>query len=168
MCHVQPTYKHRSKDYNSFDLYLLNIRFSNVFDVKLRSSSGDRFVTYDGSGSESDLLDKVSGGTTYGVIVMPYNLELITKLRGKGYANIIVAVVHKKEREHDNALICGYDAVICKTGKAVEKLYPMFRDVLAYSVTDALTFFNKHLLKYQQSSVKLKNHYRKEGTGSSA
>lgn len=168
MCRVQPTYKHRSKDYNSSDLYLLKTRFSDVFGVKLRSSSGDRFVTYDGSGSESDLLDKVSGGTTYGIIVMPYDLELVTKLRTMGYANVIVAVVHKKEAEHTNALVCGYDAVICNAGKAVEKLYPMFKDVLAHSVTDELTFFNKHLLKYQQPSVKLKNHYRKEGTGSSA
>lgn len=168
MCKVQPTYKHRRKEYNSTDLYLLKTRFSNVLDVKLRSSNGERFITYDGSGSESALVDKISDGSTYGIILMPYNLELIIKIRLTGYANVIVAVIHKKEEEHSEALANGYDAVICNSKKAVEKLYPLFKDVLSNTLTEELKFFNKHLLKYQQPPVKLKTSFRKEGTGSSA
>lgn len=127
----------------------MDIRFSDVFDIKLRFKNRDMQISYDASDNEELLVDKLAGGSAYGCIIMPYNKQLVSRIRKMGYRNTIVAIVNKTEPEYKHAMEDGYDIVLCNDGKAIEKLYPVFKEILLQRETEGFQFLNKHLLKYQ-------------------
>ena len=157
MCKLQPTYLHRRFSYDSSDLFLLNVRYSDVFDVKLRFKDGDRQVSYDASDNEEQLVGNLASGVAYGCIIMPYNKQLVSRIRKMGYRNTIVAIVGRNEPEYRHAMEDGYDIVLCNNGKAVEKLYPVFKEILLQRESGGVQFLNKHLLKYQAAWVSRSN-----------